>query len=520
MNQLSKLCSHAVTKGTFHPYTYCIGLSRPLEKCLKDLQTYPITGLNNPDKVESFKHSLTLLHELTHLAQFAGTSFGLTSLRTMNIACLQLMKNPGWDLPVLPTYFRKFLDDGPTEHASKILTQLFIYLDVSLQLTVTQTTMPSSERIAPSLRMQPWTPHYQILPKDLGIDEYTEMLRRNGANIHDLPWLQYSDGLFRREISITAATLMEAGAYLMELNQVYNAIGIDGIAQGFGQCEGDIPYDWLPSGMPYIAPIIYAFENGVCTIHNMVPVLLVLIDLSLMYDLSILCDSPIADMPKTPGMAKHMYPGEVFVEACKHVKNIPEIESGLNPPLMDFYSNLCKEMEIPSPRELAEGAFAVVERLIDGFDEKALFYRAFRFHYDLLEWRLSDPTHFPLVIPMQDELIHVLELAKEVVTIYDLDSKKSTHFNPHNIDCVSTHSILMQALTGSLEPNNNLWDPDTEVTRLECPLKSGVPFRCDSHGKGWSHLCKWSYNDNSGVNQESECLVDVYEKFWKLRPPH
>lgn len=515
------LRSEALMSGEFHPFTYCIGLEGTLAHALGCIKKYPLDDKSNSKEVDEFRQLLTLIHELFHLVQYAGTAFGLTSLRLLNIAFRYLTERPGWELPIIPKLYLKMLEGRTDKYENTALERFLAYVDVTRQLTITQ--IPYTPKIEKGLllELEPCSPHLILLPEGTDIESYIKNVKSVGGNVHSLPWLCFADSRIRTKVSLTAATLMEAAAFLCEQNHIGNALyevdPVIGHISAYAYNSTDFPFQWLPMDMNYVAPIVYAFKKGVGNSGDYVLTLQILIDLALMYDPFVLYDSPIIELPKSRDVPSYLYPGETFVKACEAAGKLPPLKSARPEEIENYYNRLCKEMSLPSPSWMAERSFEVIDKFISGVpSESGFLYKAFKLHFDMLKIRKSNPGNFPIHVTKMSTLVDSLQMAIDSISTFNINSGLAEVFDPANIEIVSTHNLVYSALLGHFVPTSSRFDRNVKGKQLECPLKNGIPFYCHSRNGQSERLCKWNIPNKA----EKECLVDVYERLWRLSPPH
>ena len=115
--------------------------------------------------------------------------------------------------------------------------------------------------------------------------------------IHQVPHIRVTGPAGAHEVVLNAAALMEGFALLVELSQVFNALG------------NRIDPDDVPSAGPeYWAALEFAFASKACSVSNRLPTTAVCIHLALMYDPFVLFDSPSIEVP-TDGRPADQHPG-------------------------------------------------------------------------------------------------------------------------------------------------------------------------------------------------------------------
>jgi hypothetical protein len=130
--------------------------------------------------------------------------------------------------------------------------------------------------------------------------------------------------------------------------------------------------------------------------------------------------------------------------------------------------------------------------------EKVRLGRAIDLHVRALRLRQEQPTLFGLSLLTSNGVNNVFKECFQHFSIFDLISKEALHFHPENVDLVTIHNLILQALY---------------QTNLDCPLKSGSPFYCGSAGLEANKLCVF-VKDSANI---AECFLDVFERECGLR---
>lgn len=516
------LRSKALVSGEFHPFTYSIGLDGNLIESLHCVKDYPLKDPQNDIEVGEFVKSLTLFHEGFHFQQHLTTSFGLSLLRVMNICLRYLTEKPGWKLPIIPILNRKaIIDQDIDPYEAEALVRYMTYADQIFQYSIAKTISKSTELISPSITYYPHHTYFLNKPIGMSDHEYASIIKNSGGNVRNIPIFEASisqDEVLK--MPITAATLMECSAFLCEVNHIGNAFGVVNKSAGTLKDWNRFDPSMYNRDINYLMPIHLAASRGIGV--SEVFRLQTLIDLSLMYNPFILYNSSIPDLPKAADIPEFLYPGEIFVKALDHVEKIPTITEGTEDNVADFYNALCEEMNLPSPQWMADKAFDVVDKLLEQVSkEHTLLYKAFKAHQKALKERKEYGPKWPFWMVNSNMLINSLQNNMEILTFYDINTREPTIFNPENIDIVSTHNLIVYSLLGNflndLQFDLLSLDPNTlQNEHLACPLKNGDPFFCSSSSDPWNKLCVYK-KDGKNV---SECMVDIFEKVWKLSPPY
>jgi len=234
-----------------------------------------------------------------------------------------------------------------------------------------------------------------------------------------------------------------------------------------------------------------------------------------MYDPFVLYDSPIIEVSRTK--PRYLYPGEVFAIAVEQAKNIEPIKG-----LEDtdrYYNELCKKMDFPSPKWMAEKALAKINELIDPYGDnynKDILGKAFKVHHDLLEMRVKTPEAWPILLPTSKYLFDSLKKSSSILSVYDVNTREPYEFQPENINILSIHNILSYTLIGGFIGKIGFGETKIkQPEQIECPLKNGIPFYCHSADSTWSKLCVYALGD-----EKHECLADIFERVLRLSPPY
>jgi hypothetical protein len=481
-------------RGGFYPFTYSIALRGSVTEALGSAQSYPFPKPVSNEMMQKFESMLTFWHEAAHLSQYVSSAFGLRALRRSLISLRYLKEGGPWQLPV-----GRWLFDLPerNDHQNRAMGRFLNFVDTidQLQLHVDQADeMPDPSGPPVQLFWEPWSPYLFS-----GVDRDFLQFQRETIPVFRQPhvWLRKENN--PESVMLNAAALMEGFALLVELNNIYNALGLDTDSrEELAQIAS--------SGNEYIAALQYGLGRGSFTEATMIPVLTTCIDIALMYDPFVLYNSPNLEMPG-PEIPPDQYPGETFVLACSAAGHI-------TPPrdwddLGRFYAALCDYMNLPSPEWMAMRAHEVASNLLssrgDAPLENVWLGAATAMHLTALEQRVRNPRTFAGNLVTTDGILDVVERCVPHISFYNLrnhEPEGSYHHYAKNIDLLSLHSLILQAIT---QP------------RIDCPLKKGDPFFCPSALSGPDELCVFPLVDGD----QRECLVDVFEQLCKLRsaPP-
>jgi hypothetical protein len=485
--RLSRRLAHG--EGDFSPFTYSIGLEAPLRETLAAFKEYPLPQPVSEEAIAELSKSLTFVHEAAHLAQYVTCSFGLRTLRRTLICNRYLYEGGPWQLPVTTSMRERLFEHGDEldDHERRAYLRFFAFLEAADQLRIhTYTSDATSDQRRIELGWEPWSAYYFMLAPDdpKARVELAPRLQEGGVKIHRLPHLTFTDAAGTQAVVLNAAALMETFALLVELNHIYNALGttID-------------PFELVPDGKRYLAALEFALESGACSEANMLLTVAVCIDLALMYDPFVLFDAPSVELPPDDRPADQL-PGETFINACAAAARIEPIQSFEQAEVARFYRALCDEMDLPSPEWMSERAARRASQILadSGVEvERAWLGKALRIHADALRYRLGRPASLPCDLLASDPMFDVVEICMPEVSYFDLTSHEPEHFHPGSIDLLTVHNLIWQALSQE---------------RIDCPLKQGDPFYCESALAAPDKLCVWS---------GSECLVDLFERDYNLR---
>jgi hypothetical protein len=481
-------------RGGFYPFSYSIALRGPVTEAIGSAQSYPFAKPVSNEMMQKFESALTFWHEAAHLAQYVSSAFGLRTLRRSLISLRYLKEGGPWQLPV-----GQWLFDLPerTDHQNRAMGRFLNFLDAfdQLQLHVDQTDeMPDPSGPSVQLFWEQWSPYLFW-----GVTQDFFQSQRKTVPVFRQPhvWLRKEDNA--ESVMLNAAALMEGFALLVELNNMYNALGLDADSR-------EEMAQIASSGNEYIAALQIGLDRDAFTASTMIPVLSICIDLALMYDPFVLYNSPNLEMPG-PGIPPDQYPGETFVLACSAAGHIPPPRDWDD--LGRFYTALCDYMKLPSPEWMAMRTHEVASNLLSSSGDAPLenvwLGAATAMHVAALEQRVRNPLAFAGKLVTTDGILDVIERCVPHVSFYSLRDHQpegSYHYYAKNIDLLSLHSLIQQAIT---QP------------RIDCPLKRGDPFFCPSALSGPDDLCVFHLADGD----QRECLVDVFEQLCKLRtaPP-
>jgi hypothetical protein len=476
--------SVAVREGRFNPFTYSIGLDLPYRESLAAAQDYPLQQPLSDEAVSRFNTFVTFLHEAGHLAQYVSTSFGLRTLRRTLIALRYLAESPGWDLPVGHTLLARAA--SWSDHDRRALHRFLAFLETfdQLRLHVEALDDPGDDELVQTWR--PWSAHFFLDPDNdpRARSELAATLRQQGVLIHRLPHISVRRvGRYENAV-VNAALLMENHAVLTELNQVYNATGM--AADSLEEL-----LQLAPRGHGYTAAIEYALAIGACDVRNLLPTVAVCIDVALMHDPFVLYDAPSIEQP-APGQHADQHPGERFIEACRAATAVRGIAEHSD--VARFHNDLCQAMGLPSPDWMAARASEVANTLRSNVADGTWLGAAVELHARGLEVRLGRAGSFCVDLLASDGIFDVIDRCVDHLSFFDLRSRQPTAFRSQDVDLVTLHSLVFQAL---------------DQPRIDCPLKQGDPFYCDSALAGPNTLCVW---------ENGECQLDVFERLCGLRP--
>ncbi|WP_157235611.1 hypothetical protein [Methylosinus sp. LW4] len=454
------------------------------------MQPYPITQPISIEVRNKFSTSLTFFHECAHFSQFISSSFGLRTLRYTLICLRNLSTKRGWPLPIFQNLHSRL--ESLSEDEKTMYGHCFMLADAMDQLSISQNFDPLKKCLSGltvSVRMEPWSPHFSITPADresIEKDEFIKFLVSIGAHIKKIPIIEVAteDGL--AQIALNAASLMEAYAVVCELSHLQNAL----------RCDLAEALNYLPEGNEYWAVILYVLQSGFCRLDTLLPTLSVCIDIALMYDPFILYDVPW-DIVDEQGRGD-CYPGETFVTVCNALPKLRPIESAEPAEIERFSKELCACVGLPSPTWMADKAFAVADNILKQLPwERALMGGALKAHRDALKIRRDiGASIFPIELITTGGLNRIVSRARQSIVFYNLHTKQPDIFVPRAIDCITVHSILMQAIF---------------APAIRCPLKFGTPFFCPTAASDPNHLCVWKLPD-----RKVECLVDILERQFGL----
>ena len=458
--------SLATREGRFNPFTYSIGLDLPYQESLAAGLAYPLQQPLSDETVARFNASVTFLHEAAHLAQYVSCSFGLRSLRRTLIALRYLAERPGWDLPVVGSLVERL--GKLSDYEQRALHRFLAFLEAfdQLQLHVETRDEPGDDELL--LTWWPWSAHFFLLaPDDPGAwPGLAADLHKRGVLIHRLPHIATRRSGRLENAVVNAALLMENFACLVEFNQVINATGThaDSAAELF---------DLVPSGHGYTAASEYALAVGACNLSTLLPAVAVCVDVALMYDPFVLHDAPSIEQPTRNQHADRL-PGHTFIEACEAAATIRPVEGIAD--VARFYADLCETMGIPPPEWMAARAGEVAERLLSELeDPKATWLGgAIELHARGLSERLKRPATFCFDLLTSDGIFDVIDRCLDHASFFNLRSRQPQLFQTQDVDLMTLHRLVFQSLTQE---------------RIDCPLKQGDPFYCDSALAGANTLC-------------------------------
>jgi hypothetical protein len=200
----------------------------------------------------------------------------------------------------------------------------------------------------------------------------------------------------------------------------------------------------------------------------------------------------------------YKYPGEIFIMACDAAKKIRPIRNEDQQEYDRFYYDLCSALGFPTPEWMASRAYEVVMQIIanvgDDIDDKWLG-KALRMHSAGLEYRCKYPTSLPIRLMTTDGIFDLVEACESNLTFYDLRTRAPHLLHPKNLDLLSLHTLIVQAITSE---------------HIECPLMHGVPVICPSATADAQHRCAWQIQDG-GI---SRCLADLFVEYAGLESPN
>jgi hypothetical protein len=402
------------------------------------------------------------------------------------------MARKEWRLPILGTLLHRIRDLSPDE--DRALAGCLVFLDAIDQLRIHHYAFTregasveetvADEVISISVEYKPWSPHFHLTGSNRQKrKELEHYLQRKGVHVRRLPHFKFFKGKNHYyQVVLNAATLMESYAISCELNHIVNALRI----------PLNEALSFLPPGNEYHSISSYLISTGLCTAQNLMPTLAVCIDVALMYDPFVLYNVP---WDSSDQEGRHdQYPGETFLAVCDALKTTAPLIGNSREEADIFYKALCKNAGLPDPNWMAEKSYKIAASFLSkGSREDRILAKAVKAHCNALKYRCKiGATSFPLALVTTEHLYKVLELARPVVSFYNVRTRQREHFDPRKVDCLSIHSILLQAIS---EPV------------IECPLKRGRPFFCDSAELPSDKLCVWKH-----AHGTSECFVDILER--------
>jgi hypothetical protein len=499
-------------RGSFHPFTYSIGLPGTLQEAIGNAPAYPLPQPVSDEMMAQLVTTLTFAHEALRLAQYTSCSFGLRTLRRSLIA-LHYLEKRHWEQPIGTKLLQKVTDGTADDLDRRMLIRILSFLEAAQQLRLSVESLsepPLMEGDALCVDFEPWTAYFHLRVADAehpnvfetreGRHKWAAELDRIGVQIHQLPVLYHgrADGCVA--LTFNAAALMEGYALMYELNSLHNALG----RQVHEMLESVVP-----SGTEYLASAEYALRSGACNLSNFVLTVEILTDVALMYDPFILFNSPSVEKPSA-GQVPDQLPGVTFLHACEAAKRLRPITEYDPDDLRRYYRELCRELGFPSPKEMAQKAHEVVSSLQrqipSGSDTSVWLAGAIEMHAAALEVRLQDPELFPVHLATGEGIFDVLTRCGSHVSIYHIDELEPTSTFPEanrtkswceNMDLLMLHSLLVDCFVAD---------------RIDCPLKKGDPFWCQSATGAAGDLCAFQIDGRT----IGECLVDVFERRYGL----
>ena len=487
--QLSRqLAKHFQEQGRFSPFTYTIGLQSSFKESEDAMQPYPIPEPISEETISQFSRSLTFFHEAAHLCQFVSSAYGLRTLRYTLVCLRNLSRGKSWRLPIASSLLNRKDLSADEQRAYE---GALIFLDGMDQLRLHQYVfLPSSTGPQGTLTVDylPWTPHFFQLSDQTyeGREEFAKKLNSIGAHVRKLPRLTINAPSQSYLIALNVAALMESYAVLVEMSHIYNALELN-----FSESLG-----LLPTGNEYFALAAYVLQEEICSASALLLTLGVLIDASLMYDPFVLYNVPWDVVDKE---GKHeQYPGETFITLCEAAKRTTPIREASEEDIARFYKELCHNAGLPDPDWMAQKSYEVAKTLLEKAPwEQTLLGRALKAHTDALKFRCDKGAAFPFLLPTTECIYELINLAVPAISFYRLSTRQPEGFDPRKIDTATIHSILLQAIT---QPT------------IQCPLKMGEPFFCNSALLPPNSLCVWQFGDET-----RECLLDLLERKFGFR---
>jgi hypothetical protein len=486
------LKSHFFEQGRFNPFTYTVGLESSLDQSEAAVQNYPIQLPLTEDVLKQFIRSLTFFHEANHFCQYVSTGYGLRALRNTLICLRNLERETQWHLPIFQNLADQFRTGSLSEAQQRTFEGILNFLDVADQLRLHQGAglLQGAGNASVAVGYLPWSPHFFFMVADTegsNSEEVAEQLRGVDANVRRLPFLLFHSGPSSYQIVLNVATLLECAAVLCEINHVSNALRV----------SHEETMQFLPPANEYHAVMAFALRNGYCTPRTMVLTLGVCIDAALMFDPFVLYNVPW-DTPDAEGR-RDQYPGETFLQVLEASRSVDPIVRADEAEISRFYRAVCKEAGLPPPDWMAQKSLEVADRLaVQKTGPDVLLANALEGHRNALQYRCERPDSFPLNLPTTEGIYEVLGRAKGALSFYNLRTRQPDHFNPRKIDAITIHSILVQAFS---------------ERRIQCPLKMGHPFFCNSAQHDSNTLCVWHIG-----GERRECLVDILERQLGLVP--
>ncbi|MET0396980.1 MAG: hypothetical protein ABW277_09180 [Longimicrobiaceae bacterium] len=485
-----RLAEYLREDGRYSPFTYTIGLRSSILDAEASIRSYPLPNPLSNEDLSEFLRSLTFFHEWAHLCQFLTTAYGLRVLRYTIVCLRNLSRCESWQMPIVSTLLNRLT--ALSAHEMTTLEGALIFLDAmdQLRLDVSSVSTPPMEpRNVIDVEFLPWSPHFipiahQSLQRHRDFAE--EMVNR-GTHIRKLPVLHFRTAKGEYRIVLNVAVLMEAYAVLVEMNHIYNALGL----------SAEEVFTLLPKGDEYHVLIVYMIYMNYCDWSNLLPTLGVCIDAAMMYDPFVLYDVPW-DVSDEQGRGDQ-YPGETFLTICGALRNTAPITEHTPEDTSRFYKELCANAGLPAPEWMATRSSEVANSILNQSRwQDTLMGCAVKAHADALNFRCDTGAAFPHFLPTTGWLNEFVQLAGPAVSFFDLGTRQPNLFDPRKVDAVTVHSLLLQAFVSS---------------DIQCPLKEGDPFYCPSAGLPHASECVWRHEGGT-----RECLLGTFIHAFGISP--
>lgn len=470
--------AHADTGGVFNPHLYAIGSGTRPEFFMDQRLREQILDSAARKDITPLASTLTVHHELIHLAQFLSTNFGLRCLLTLESTLAALRQGPdNQKLPLLP-------DDRHGAQDRPGLTS-------SIQDLVSLYTRELRFFAGEGAGLPRWRASQQAVSLDLlsgdpatASAEFQLLFPSTPSGIapdaagRSIAFQGIGRGSYRF-VDMNAGKLFEAFAVLGEFNLLLWLNEELEEPAWADRYLDSMPLDYACVVRTYLDH--YGHDNQLLT-----PQLAALVDIALMYDPVLL--EPDQAAAGQRGLAPAS-PIDLFWRACAAARDVSPVTSDDPGDAQRFQDQVCTALQIPPVEQLTERGLAVLQ---ERWEQSSLTsppdrpqtrdYRPdprdlsvpFALHRNMLSLRRELPEAYFWRILDPEFTQQFCEAHHRSINFYDIASKQRWDYKPWLWMMASIGNVILDAASRR---------------RVECPLKQGRPYYCDARNDPFGVYC-------------------------------